>query len=55
MAKEIAQRCEMYYYALNDYLKNKYGRKIYKIALDAGRTICQLQYSNPHLGRLVFT
>lgn len=28
----------MYYYALNDYLKNKYGRKIYKIALDAGRT-----------------
>jgi len=38
MAKEIAQRCEMYYYTLNDYLKNKYGRKIYKIALDAGRT-----------------
>lgn len=28
----------MYYYTLNDYLKNKYGRKIYKIALDAGRT-----------------
>ncbi len=28
----------MYYYAVNDYLKSKYGRKIYKIALDAGRT-----------------
>lgn len=28
----------MYYYTLNDYLKNKYGRKVYKIALDAGRT-----------------
>ncbi len=28
----------MYYHTLNDYLKNKYGRKIYKIALDAGRT-----------------
>lgn len=28
----------MYYHTLNDYLKSKYGRKIYKIALDAGRT-----------------
>lgn len=28
----------MYYHTLSDYLKNKYGRKIYKIALDAGRT-----------------
>lgn len=28
----------MYYNTVNDYLKNKYGRKLYKIALDAGRT-----------------
>ena len=27
-----------YYYSLNDYLKNTYGEKIYKIAIDAGLT-----------------
>lgn len=26
----------LYYYSLNDYLKNTYGEKIYKIAIDAG-------------------
>ena len=25
-----------YYYSLNDYLKNTYGEKIYKVAIDAG-------------------
>ena len=25
-----------YYYSLNDYFKNTYGEKIYKIAIDAG-------------------
>lgn len=28
----------MWYYSLNEYVKNEYGMKLYKLALDAGRT-----------------
>ncbi len=28
----------MYYYSLNEYLKNKFGEKVYKISLDGGMT-----------------
>mgnify|MGYP001089199289 FL=1 len=28
----------MYYYSLNEYLKNTFGEKVYKISLDGGMT-----------------